>query len=278
MPAYIPENGISETCANFLYALDRDAELAACSSSLLTATSLFDPTTAGADATSDAQVDGGLRRLCSSSSACSSALVKQSLTHFAGNCSGELSANNAVVKSNYDVLYTLVPFTTAVCTKDTAGAFCATQVGQAATAAAPALNGTSGSSSSNATSNPNSASAGALFIQPHVTLANLYINISEAAMNAARRLRKRQSVASAVPANSTTAAVASTAGAGTVDETAILPNATTFRTTNLPFLFISGDMTSSQLCTPCTKSILASYVSWETDFPYGACQAIALEP
>ena len=269
MPAYIPENGISETCANFLYALDRDAELAACSSSLLTATSLFDPTTAGADATSDAQVDGGLRRLCSSSSACSSDLVKQSLTHFAGNCSGELSANNAVVKSNYDVLYTLVPFTTAVCTKDTAGAFCATQVGQASTA--PALNGTSaGSGSSNSTSNPNSASAGAIFIQPHVTLANLYINISEAAMNAARRLRKRQSVASAVPANSTTAAVAGTTGAGTVDETAILPNATTFRTTNLPFLFISGDMTSSQLCTSCTKSILASYVSWETDFPYGA--------
>jgi hypothetical protein len=48
----------------------------------------------------------------------------------------------------------------------------------------------------------------------------------------------------------------------------VLPNATTFRVTSLPFLFLSPNMSSPLLCTSCTKSILASYVAFESRMPY----------
>lgn len=105
------------------------------------------------------------------------------------------------------------------------------------------------------------------------------MHVADATKNAMSRFRaKRQqspgssSVPSTGPANSTSddnnndeAAAASTVTA----ENALLPNATTFRSTNLPFLFLSGEMGQAQLCTDCTKEILASYVAFETDYPYG---------
>lgn len=98
------------------------------------------------------------------------------------------------------------------------------------------------------------------------------MHISDATRNAIQRLRKRQA-----PSNNNGGGVPSTGAANSttpttntvVDENALLPNATTFRTTNLPFLFLSGEMGQKQLCTPCTKNILAAYVGFETDYPYG---------
>ena len=48
----------------------------------------------------------------------------------------------------------------------------------------------------------------------------------------------------------------------------LLPNATTYRLTSLPFLFLSPNMSSTLLCTSCTKTILAAYVAWESRSPY----------
>lgn len=266
---YIPDSGISPGCSSFLQNLDSNAELASCSSSLLSATSLFDPTSASSSSTTEAQVSQTLRQLCSSGTSCTPALIKQSLTWFSGNCSAELSANNAVVKSNYDVLYTLKPFTDAVCTRagGNTGAYCATQIGESST---PSLNGTTGAPGATASAQ---GSTGSFVNQiPQLSLSNLYINISQAAANAARKLRKRQqtsngSSSGTTPANSTSSST-TTSTSQAASGPALLPNATTFRSTNLPFLFLSGDMGSSALCVPCTKSILAAYVSWETDFPY----------
>ncbi|GAA5843806.1 hypothetical protein JCM11251_001806 [Rhodosporidiobolus azoricus] len=52
----------------------------------------------------------------------------------------------------------------------------------------------------------------------------------------------------------------------------LLPSASTWRTSHLPFLFLSPSSTlfpsSSVLCSSCTKSILAAYVAFESRQPY----------
>ncbi|KZT23000.1 hypothetical protein NEOLEDRAFT_1118544 [Neolentinus lepideus HHB14362 ss-1] len=49
----------------------------------------------------------------------------------------------------------------------------------------------------------------------------------------------------------------------------IEPNATTFTNYNLPFLLLTGSTPSSTLCTSCTRSILTSYINFESSVPYG---------
>jgi hypothetical protein len=50
--------------------------------------------------------------------------------------------------------------------------------------------------------------------------------------------------------------------------TVVTPNTTTYRTTNLPFLFLQPSFTSSQLCTPCTREVMVAYIKWESAVPY----------
>jgi hypothetical protein len=46
------------------------------------------------------------------------------------------------------------------------------------------------------------------------------------------------------------------------------PNATTFRNTALPYLFMHPESSASTLCTPCGKAMFSSYVTWESNTPY----------
>ncbi|GAA5821307.1 hypothetical protein JCM10212_006417 [Sporobolomyces blumeae] len=48
----------------------------------------------------------------------------------------------------------------------------------------------------------------------------------------------------------------------------VLPNAETYRQLSLPFLFLSPNLSSSVLCSTCTKQVLSSYISWESRQPY----------
>lgn len=48
----------------------------------------------------------------------------------------------------------------------------------------------------------------------------------------------------------------------------IVPNTTTFAQNNLLFLFLSPNLTSSELCTSCTRDIMGAYISFESDVPY----------
>ena len=243
---------------------------------------------------SNAQVTSSLSKLCSSSSSCSDSLIKQSLTWFSGNCSAELAAGNQLVTSNYDVFYVLSPFITAVCTMDeSSGSYCALEIGHEPAASSTTANATAPLSSTN-TSTP--ATPQSLFVQaPHINMADLYITLSDAAKSAANRLTRRNafsvnshslSVRSAnstngISPNTTTngiSTMSSSSGnspsSGSESSNALLPNATTFRSSNLPFLFLSGNMSSAQLCTSCTKSILAAYVEFETQFPYSECRRL----
>lgn len=49
----------------------------------------------------------------------------------------------------------------------------------------------------------------------------------------------------------------------------ITPNATTYASTNLPFLFLQPNMSKDQLCTPCSRSIFVTYFKWigQTQYP-----------
>ncbi|KAH9943917.1 hypothetical protein B0H21DRAFT_709745 [Amylocystis lapponica] len=50
----------------------------------------------------------------------------------------------------------------------------------------------------------------------------------------------------------------------------ITPNATTFATNNLPFLLLQPTLTSASLCKTCTRNILMSYITFESNIPYAA--------
>ncbi|KAI0354218.1 hypothetical protein OH77DRAFT_1426261 [Trametes cingulata] len=61
---------------------------------------------------------------------------------------------------------------------------------------------------------------------------------------------------------------------------AVAPNATTFANNNLLFLMLQPNMPSDSLCTSCTRSVLTSYISFESSTPYapGLSNSLLLAP
>jgi len=122
--------GISSSCASFLNDLNNDKSVGACTSALTQATSAFAP---GSDATktpSTASVTTTLTNLCAATidTACSESLIGAKITAFYSACSADLTSNvNTDVLRDYDVLYTILPFRNALCSKDDAGNYCAVQ-------------------------------------------------------------------------------------------------------------------------------------------------------
>lgn len=51
-------------------------------------------------------------------------------------------------------------------------------------------------------------------------------------------------------------------------QTVFVPNADTFRNTNLMFMFYSPDMTADQLCTDCAQQIMSKWVAFESSTPH----------
>jgi len=49
---------------------------------------------------------------------------------------------------------------------------------------------------------------------------------------------------------------------------AIMPNTTTYQTTNLPFLFLTPSLDNTTLCTTCARDVLTAYIDFESDIPY----------
>lgn len=118
--------------------------------------------------------------------------------------------------------------------------------------------------------------AGADYSIPVPAPPSLYVQITKVA----RRLLRRQwasgsggvapasATSTGVPAAAASPVGISDAGVHAFDVPSILPDAQTWSASNLPFLFLSPNMSSSVLCSSCTKTILSSYVAWESRMPY----------
>jgi len=118
-------SGISDKCTTFLWALNSDSSLTACTSSLIAATTGYGP--GSSTEHTQASVQGTLSSFCSASStaSCPESLIRGKLTEFYPACSVELvdQPNDAVLRI-YEVLYSITPLKTAVCAKDDSGKYC----------------------------------------------------------------------------------------------------------------------------------------------------------
>lgn len=117
-------SGISQACSTYLTSLNSDSTLARCLSTLTNATSAFAP---GSSTPSSASVTSALTSLCadSVSNACPESLIRTQITAFYTACTAELTTNKVSdVIRIYDVLYTIPPLRTSICSKDDNGAWC----------------------------------------------------------------------------------------------------------------------------------------------------------
>lgn len=46
------------------------------------------------------------------------------------------------------------------------------------------------------------------------------------------------------------------------------PNATTWTTNGIPFLFFTSSLSSTTLCTTCSRNVMTAWISWESKVPY----------
>lgn len=136
---YIPTSA-SATCQAYLNQLDGDTDLASCTSALKTATAGFGPNGNMTNA-SKQQVTDTLTNICASSaSACPQTLITSKLASFYTSCGSELTSSPiAEVKLIYDTFYTVLPFLSAICTKDNSGAWCVPQANTTSSSASPAV-------------------------------------------------------------------------------------------------------------------------------------------
>ena len=311
---------MSSSCESFLSSLNGNAQLSACSSSLLTAISAFTPASVGDSFTqTTAQVSAALDGLCSQDG-CDETVVRAQLSQFYGNCSAELGAGSEVVIGQYDVLYVLVPMTAAICAQDSAGGWCVEDIvngvfpaGSASTSAATsaAANATASASASysnlnlgatsdagvalSSASEPTVASASASATDATASLAS---SAAAASSSAVASIYATPSVSSLVSGKAYSissylgaatspqalfeyaASVSTTAGRllrratsvlaarSAAEATGLIPVTSTWAGSNLPFMLLSSNMSSTLLCTACTSAIMAPYISWESRMPY----------
>jgi hypothetical protein len=264
-------SGISSDCNATLTAFNTDASVSSCIQPLIDATASFSPLSTVKLDSSD--INYALASICKSGAGCSDTTVRQWISRVSSACSAELtgSSPNAQVRELYDLLYIVQPLKGAVCAIDSANQkYCVNSLRESVAASGSASSGSpsasaSGSATSsgaapsgsaNATAGTNSLFASyAVDLPTPVKIAaeNLYIVI-----NSASDFARRMFIAERQSSDSASSNFA----------TVIAPNVTTYRSTNLPFLFLQPSMTSDELCTPCTREIMVSYIKWETQVPY----------
>jgi hypothetical protein len=278
----IPAN-LSDSCTTYLHSLNVDAKFANCVQPLANITALFNPSAgqnnASAYATSD--ITRTLANLCSSSAAksCDASLVRSYLSRFYTACKTELQANgngNDAVRDMYDFLYVVTPFRNAICTKNGASSrYCVLEIGSSGVADEAGSTNATTTASSNGTSIADQvASANA----SNATTAGMFKSFAALSGTTAQEMFADVAAAAANLVTYTHVNVANAlakrivAPRGEEDDASTMimtPNTTTYRTTSLSYLFLQPNMSASILCTTCTKNVMASYVAWEANNPYG---------
>ena len=262
----IPAN-ISPSCATFLAQINSDTTLSSCVQPLINATSSFSPTTGSNLSSSD--INWTLASLCKKNAGCSDSTIRSWLSNFYSSCSAELTSSstyNAQVRELYDILYVVNPLKGAVCAIDSSNQnYCVNEIVASessylnlstSSVPKPASTATSANASSvaNNTMLVNFAASKSSWSPVSFAAENLYITLTTSANSLTKRVLNL---------------VAPRDGAQSVNlATIITPNTTTYRTTNLPFLFLQPTMGSSALCTPCTREVMVAYIKWESAYPY----------
>jgi hypothetical protein len=111
-------NNISQSCKTYLDGLDNNPDISNCLSTLVNATSEFNPSSA--TRYSDTALSTTLTALCGGSSKCDETKIRSQLANFYTACQTDLlgDAANDQVKNTYDILYVLLPLRKAVCAKN----------------------------------------------------------------------------------------------------------------------------------------------------------------
>lgn len=261
--------GLGATCDKYLKSLDTHAGFKTCVEPLYNITNNFNPMTGlASDNVTSSTIISTLTSLCASSTKCEDSTMRSYLGQFYSACSAELTSTDASyserIREMYDYLYIVNPFRSAVCTKDSSSQkYCVLEIAAEASAAADAKANEAESGSSNSTTGTNGtvASASAVKLNSFAqTASDLFAPVLLAAdnlviYNPIAGLARRW-----VPQLS--------ARADAAQASYMTPNATTYRTTSLPYLFLQSNMAASVLCSPCTKSVMAAYIAWETSVPY----------
>ncbi|ORX39169.1 hypothetical protein BD324DRAFT_618715 [Kockovaella imperatae] len=251
----IPAN-ISSTCNTFLTQLNNDDSLSNCIQPLLNATVQFSPVS---NVTlNEDDINTTLGAICNTNAGCADSTIRQWLSEFYANCQAELTGQSTYssdVRELYDVLYVANPLKAAVCSVNSANQdYCIKDISTSEKSGNSSTSSSAASSSASASASASGVASGSLFTKwspVEFAAANLYITIPQTVSQMTKRMleyfspRGEQSPFSIIK-----------------------PNTTTYRNTNLPFLFLQDDMTSSQLCTPCTREVFVAYIKWESQMPY----------
>lgn len=166
------------------------------------------------------------------SNGCDQNYVVGKLNSFYSACRSEIDSGNDKVANLYDVLYVFTPLKSAVCAVDSSSqAYCVNAIRKAGASAKGPANSTVNAVNTNA-------------------VASIAQSAADFIFDLVPGLQKR------APATQSFASI-------------VTPNATTYRNTNLPFLFLQPDMTKDELCTSCTRQIMVTYIKYENSIGYG---------
>jgi hypothetical protein len=189
---------------------------------------------------------------------------------------GDGSNGNQGVIDIYDVLYLLTPLKGAICTKDN-GQFCVTTMSHNGSS-----NGNTSSGSNNGGSSDTPAANGS---ESSAAASDSNAPASSQAPSSSAAPSSSGSASSTAPSASATHArraispkalykrtekLIAARGEGDQDTIGdIAPDASTYNTQGLPYLFITPNITdTAQLCTPCVSKVIGSYISFESITPY----------
>ncbi len=165
-----------------------------------------------------------------SSNSCDESIMSTTIANFGSACQTELvtSPVKAVVLL-YDTVYMMNPWLGVLVTKDDSGTYCVLESYNAAT--------NSTSSSASASGYSNAAAAGSADFD----IVNKYLVVEQ--QDTTPLSRRAQTVVAT-------------------------PNATTWTTNGIPFLFFTSSLSSSTLCTTCSRNVMTAWISWESKVPY----------
>jgi len=239
-------NNISQSCKTYFGGLDNNPDISNCLSTLVNATSEFNPSSA--TSYSDTALSTTLTTLCSGSSKCDETKIRSQLAAFYTACQPDLlgDAANDQVKKTYDILYVLLPLRNAVCAKNlNTNKYCVQEI--------HVDNSTSPNNVGRALIAKNDDSSSGLHVSSE-TLQLLESNLYEVMDNTDYHFGVVKPRVVLPRADNSTAA--------------LIPDTKTWRSTSLIYLFISPEYTASHLCTSCTKAVLSAYIKFEAATPY----------